>query len=209
MASEAAGNGPATTSGDGVLKVTRVVRGTLAGVALFTFAGCGGGSDSSAGVELASIDSTPNTSDKAGDTAAEQPDPAVDPDEALARFEACMKEQGVNISLAGSGAEVPTDDLAESPQGPPSREAFEAAQAECESIMDDAFGSFDLSPEQEAEQADQLLALQRCLADQGFDVDLSGGSFSIEQSDDMEAFDDALQTCSQDAGLNGEGEPGS
>jgi hypothetical protein len=184
---------------------------------MFTFVACAGSDDSDSGAELASIESSGDTSQATSDsgvgpnddTDANETDEMVDPEEAFARFEACMKDQGVDVLGGIAGADVPIDDLTEDPDGAPSFEDIEAAQAECEPILDEAFGSFDLSPEQEAEQADQLFAVQRCLSDQGFEIDVSGNQLSVEQLEDMAAFDSALEKCSQDAEITIQGEPGS
>jgi len=138
-------------------------------------------------------------------------DEEVDPEIAMAEYEQCMEEQGVSMSLAvegGDGASIETletdadanDDSLELSGEGLDLEEFEAAAEACDPILEDAFGSFEMTPEQEAEMADQMLELEKCLADEGFDIDMSGGnSFQIGGDDmDFEAFEEAMQTCGND-----------
>lgn len=148
------------------------------------------------------------TADEADDAAGES-DEEVDPEIAMAEYEQCMEDQGVSMSLAvegGDGAAIETietdgdDEALEFDGQNLDVEDFEAATEVCEPILEDAFGSFELSPEEEAEMADQMLELEKCLADEGFDIDMNGGnSFQIGGDDmDFEAFEEAMQTCGND-----------
>lgn len=179
--------------------------GVIAVVAMLVVSACGGGTnDAASELELASIEDTSVASEPNEETSVTTTTPDVDPEEAFARFEACMAEYGVTVSsgIGGGGAAVPADDPGDLPTEPVTPEKLEEAQRECDPILDEAFGSFDLDPEQEAEMGDQMLALQLCLADDGFDIDLSGNSFSIDQSQiDMAELDAAMNRCSQEAGL--------
>jgi hypothetical protein len=183
----------------------RIQIGVIAVVTMLAVSACGGGTnDAASEPELASIEDTGVTSEPNEETSVTTTTPDVDPEEAFARFEACMADYGVTISagIGGGGAPVPADDPDDLSSEPVTPEKVEEAQRECQSILDEAFGSFDLDPEQEAEMADRMLALQLCLADEGFDIDLSGNSFSIDQSQiDMAELDAAMYRCSQEAGL--------
>lgn len=134
----------------------------------------------------------------------------ADAELAMAQFESCMSDAGIDIGAVGADGgftesfESDTDASSETANNTD----IEAAMDECNSILEDAFGEFDLSPEQQAELEDSNLELSRCLADAGFDVDLSGGSFALDESIDFEEFEAAMATCAPDTefGSTGAGE---
>lgn len=173
---------------------------------------CGSSADTSASSDLASIDE-PSDSSASGDTSegdsedAESTE-AVDPDQAFAEFEACMAEYGVAIAIGGSGgAAVDAIKPDSDPSEAPTEEDLEAAGIACDPILEKAFGSFDASPEQEAEQADELLEMQQCLAEAGFEIDLSGGSFELSGDIDFDEFNVAMDNCAPASTLDGEQQP--
>ncbi len=172
---------------------------------------CGSGTDDAASEpELAAIAAPGETREPTDDASEPSAAPEVDPEEAFARFGACMAEYGVTVVSGTGGAAVPGDAPGDLPTEPVTAEKLEEAQRECDPILEEAFGSFDLHPEQDVELADQMLALQLCLADEGFDIDLSGNSFSMDQSQiDMAGFDAAFNRCNQEAGLGPVGGSGS
>ncbi|MGZ0193323.1 MAG: hypothetical protein ACKVG5_13450 [Acidimicrobiales bacterium] len=181
----------------------------LVAVIALLAAACGSSSDTDAEPELPSIDepddSTEATDDESGNEAeVAETQEAVDPEQAFAEFEACMADHGVSVSIGGQGGAA-VDDL--EPGSDPAQNAtpedFEAAQAECDPILDSAFGSFDLSPEQEAEQADAMLELEQCLAEAGFEIDTSGGSFQIPQDVDFDEFNLAMNDCAPAGAIDG------
>lgn len=172
--------------------------GALAIAAGLLFAACGNGTvDEASQGELASIASS-TTAPATADT----PSAPVDQDEAFARFSACMAEHGVAVNFGtGGGAPVPgetPDDVSSDPISP---EKVEEADAECSPILEESFGSFDLDPEQEAEMADQMLSLQLCLADEGYEIEINGNGFSPGQVSDMDEFNAALDQCGREIGL--------
>ena len=154
--------------------------------------------------EGAADDATGESDDGNG---VDDPGEETDPDIAMAEYEQCMSDQGIDLEFgeAGEGAAVEQfeiDDEAATSEGAVAIddfEDFEAAAAECDAILDDAFGDFELTPEQEAEFADEMLELERCLSDQGFDIDTSGIALEIGEDIDFEAFDEAIRTCQPDA----------
>ena len=166
---------------------------------------CGSSKDAAEAPELASIDEAADATSatQPGPTTTEAPE-AVDPDQAFAEFEACMADHGVTVAIGGAGG-APVDDLdSDSEQVEEvTPEDIEAAQEACEPILDDAFGSFDLSPEQEAEQADELLEIQQCLAEAGFDIDMTGGSFQVPQDVDFDEFNTAMNDCAPESPVGG------
>jgi hypothetical protein len=134
------------------------------------------------------------------DSASDPSTSEVDPEEAFARFEACMADHGVMVSFGAGGAEVPGEVSDNRQTEAVTPERMEEAQRECDPILQEAFGSFDLDPEQEAEMADQMLALQLCLADEGYDIEINDNMFNPGQVD-MEEFGAALDRCSQEVDL--------
>lgn len=172
--------------------------GALAIAAGLLFAACSNGTVNEASeAEIASIASSTTVP-----ATADAPSAPVDEDEAFARFSACMAEHGVSIIIGtGGGAPVPgetPDDVSTEPISP---EKVEEAHAECSPILEESFGSFDLAPAQEAEMADQMLSLQLCLADEGYEIEINGNGFSPGQVSDMDEFSAALDQCSREIGL--------
>lgn len=144
--------------------------------------------------------------DEGGDAG---PDEEVDPEIAMAEYEKCMADEGVSVQIlsaddaSGDSFDVadnaptdnaPTDDSAIGQDF--DQEDVEAAEEICGPILENAFGDFELSPEQEAEMADAMLEVQRCMSDAGFDIDLDGGAFEIGPEIDFEEFDAAMRACS-------------
>ena len=192
-----------------------------------TAAACGSTGTATDAPELASIEeaaattSTASTDDGAApaddspddepeasaDDSADNAEPAapVDPDQAFAEFEACMAEYGVTVAIGGpGGASVDElDPTGDQPFENITPEDIEAADAACQPILDNAFGSFDLSPEQEAEQADAMLEMQQCLSAAGFDIDMTGNAFQLSSDIDFDEFDKAMNACAPDGAIAG------
>ena len=117
--------------------------------------------------EVASLD-TATTADT---------DPDVDGDDVAAArprrgmlaYTECMREHGIDMpdpQPAGAGGEGGAIAL----EVDPSSEEFEAAQAACEPIMEDAFGEMEIDPEREAEMREQMLAFAECMREHGIDM---------------------------------------
>jgi hypothetical protein len=127
----------------------------------------------------------------------------VDPEIAMAEYEKCMADQGVDVSMAVAGEEgssietfeTDPNDIDANAGAELDFEDFEAAAEICETILEDAFGSFEATPEQEAEFADQMLELEKCMSEAGFDIDMSGNSFQLDESIDFQAFEEAMSSC--------------
>ena len=157
-------------------------------------AGCGGDSGDSA-TDLPTLEGASATTE-AADGAGEARE--IDADEAFARFDACMADEGFEVSESSGGVDVPTepDDFANDG----TEVDFEAAQEKCDPILDEAFGDLDLAPEQQAELDDALLALQRCMDEAGYDeIDLTSDVFELPDGVDLAAFDEALERCEEQA----------
>lgn len=173
---------------------------------LMALVGCGAANDdeSTAANELPSIQSDAGddtaTDDPTGDSS-EDAD-VVDPDLAFAEYEKCMEDNGIEMEAAGDGAftqsvemsaDEPSDGISLDQL---SEEAFAEAADACDPILEDAFGSFELSPDEEAEVADRQLDFQKCLKDQGFDADAGeGGSLTITGEFDEADFQAAADAC--------------
>ena len=124
----------------------------------------------------------------------------ADADLAMAQFESCMSDAGIELGSPGADGvfvesfESDTDATREFT----GQAEIEAALEQCNTILEDTFGSFELSPEEQAEMDDANLELSRCLAEAGYDVDLSGGVFELDQTTKFEEFEAAMTACSPD-----------
>lgn len=187
----------------------RTRRGLIAASAalVLTLAACGSGEaeDASTGLPTgADAGATSEQVDDSGsDDASDRPELSeADTEKVFAEYEKCMADNGITMQTAGdtegafsmenTSESGPSGEAGDQFAAPP--EDFEAAEEECNPILEDAFGSFEMSPEQEAEMADQMLDLQRCMADAGYELDLEGNSFTIG-AEDGDGFEDALKEC--------------
>jgi hypothetical protein len=123
-------------------------------------------------------------------------------EEANVAFEQCLADNGVDNAFGGSGGES-IDGEEDGPQtmrldfdSEEEAEAFNEALDECNEIFEDAFGEFELSPEQEAEFADAEAAFNQCMAEQGFEM--SDGGFEVEDIDDLDATTDQCDEIFED-----------
>ena len=99
----------------------------------------------------------------------------------------CLSAEGIRGEIDYSNG---IDIGVEIPQGM-SEEQVQAVEAECEPILNDLDVAPELSPEQEAELADAMLEVQRCLADAGFVVSVDGGGISVDSADQPAGTDEA------------------
>lgn len=129
-------------------------------------------------------------------------------DQAYLAYEQCLADIGLGGLVSGDsgGAVVEVDgdeSIVVSDAGiEMTDEKFERMEDECDPILDGVAGSFEASPEQEAEMRDAELEFARCMRDQGFDMpdpSGSGGGFEIEIDGngaiDQDAMDAAFETC--------------
>ena len=202
------------------MRITNVAAALFAAGAL---AACGGGGDG-ASPEVASLDEGSATTAAANDDQAE-PTPE-DREEALLEFAQCMRDHGVDmpdpqISEDGNGGILIEQQAGEGGIDPESEE-FQAAQEECESILEDGMGAIELDPEQQAEMQERLLEFAECMRDHGIDMpdpvfgedgrveiraDAPEGGGDPREDDDFQA---AQEECNEDGGMFGPGvAPGS
>jgi hypothetical protein len=170
-------------------------------------AACGGGS-SDGGDDVASLGDPAEAADGGESTSTT----ALDPEEASLAFEQCMAEHGIEVHVfaasEGDAGErsVQVDELepGEDPPPPPDPEELEAAQEECDPLLESTFRDLELSPEQEAEMRDAQLEMQRCLEDhgiEGFEATGDGG-FGMRLdpgAEDFEEVEEAMRECSDGA----------
>jgi hypothetical protein len=171
------------------------------------------------------------TGDQAGGTSTTEVKPLTDEEIADAQeaFQDCMKEQGVDIQMAGTAAdgtdgggmimrvegggrgEDPPEDL-------PSEEEMDAANEACQPLMEKVIQNAPKpDPEEVARMKEQALEFAQCMRDNGVDMpdpefseDGGGITQSIGGPDEAEDPDmeSAMQTCRElMKGPNGEEPP--
>ena len=133
-----------------------------------------------------------------------------DAEAAQFRYDQCMIDNGVDVEELfgdvedGGAVTIEADDDFEAQY-----EAYEAANEECEPILEEVFGDFSLSPEQEAEFADVQAKFNQCMSDSGFPITPSGDSgeaigFEVDADGDFEELESAMDECNkifEDSGL--------
>jgi len=142
-------------------------------------AACGSPTDaeSASGDEIASLDDGAATDDTAADvTDADEDgddDESVDPEDAFLEFAECMRDHGIDMpdpQVVTEGGERGGAMVVEGGEGfDPNDEEFREADEACSPIMEDARGSIEVDPEQEAEMREQMLEFAQCMRDQGID----------------------------------------
>jgi hypothetical protein len=184
-------------------------------------AACGadkGSDDAVASLDSAAASSDSSTSTTDDDSAgggrgAIGDDPAFQ--DAMLEYAQCMRDHGIDmpdptfdddghVTLNGGG---PKD------RGSASDDAFEAADEACRSILEDAAPDISLSPEEQAEMQDQMLAMAQCMRAKGHDmpdpqvndkgqvqVHVGEGDGGGPDRDDPD-FQHDMEECSQEAGL--------
>jgi len=176
----------------------------LLAVLTITGAACGSTSTSEEsqdqqGSELPTLEQTIDgqVGDAVSDSSGQKP--PIEVEEAFDRYSECMAEFGVPVSLSGGGGAALPEDPDDTGLEPITPEKMAEAQAQCEPILDDAFGGFDASPEQKAEQADTMLFMERCMQDQGIEVDIQGNRMGFKPGVDMSKVSAAMEHCQAEA----------
>jgi hypothetical protein len=152
---------------------------------------------------------TPST-----DTSA-APSESVDPELAIADFEACMQEHGVDvqIAIAGDGEgpstggfRAPPNSGEAQPNGgnggePPDEKALEEADQACRHLLPSGMMG-DPNATMDPEMADKLLDFSKCMRDHGIDFpdpQFEGGGVRIQMDEgmdpDSQAFKEAQEAC--------------
>ena len=190
----------------------RAAVGLLAALGLLG-AACGPTSAAEDGPTVAALDEADATTAASNSTAGsadanpDEPPTEEEAEAAQVRFDRCMADQGIDVdelfgevtdSGGGAAVEIEVDEEVD----------FEAMMAEldeanriCQPILEEVFGSFELSPEDESAFTDAQAAFSECMADAGFDIDTGDdGSmvFGFEtDGDDIEPLESAMTECNK------------
>jgi hypothetical protein len=170
-------------------------------------AACSATPSSSGVISLATA--TPSTDASAA------PSESVDPELAIADFEACMKEHGVDvqIAIAGDGEGPSTGGFRAPPNAGeaqpnggnggerPDEKALEEADRACRHLLPSGMMG-DPNATMDPEMADKLLDFSKCMRDHGIDFpdpQFEGGGVRIQMDEGMDpesqAFKDAQAAC--------------
>jgi hypothetical protein len=180
-----------------------------------TLAACGGGGGDE-GDGVASIDegAAAEDDDGGGDSGGGAVDEA-EIEDAMLEFAECMRENGVDMPDPkfedGGGVSLGFD--ADSGIDPESEE-FKAAEEACEPIMEEARPDVQLSPDEQAEMQDRLVAMAECMRARGHDMPDpqvgEDGGVTIRREAGApgevggppdEQFDQDMEECSDEAGM--------
>jgi len=137
------------------------------GAAVF-IAACGGvgsdGGDDDGGATTPTAPSLTETTAGSDQTETTEEDAPNSADVQLT-YAKCMRENGVDWPDPSSDGGTQKVDLTGVDD-----ETLAAAEKECESVLKDAYGEFELSPEDEAKKHDADLVFARCLRERGIEV---------------------------------------
>ena len=145
------------------------------------------------------------------------PSESIDPELAIADFEACMKEHGVDvqIAIAGDGTQgggpgsgefrAPANAGEAQPGGTPAdrpdEKALEEADQACRHLLPSGMMG-DPNATMDPEMADKLLDFSKCMREHGIDFpdpQFEGGGVRIQMDEGMDpssqAFQDAQEAC--------------
>lgn len=162
-----------------------------------------GGSGSGDGAD----DGADAGSDSGGDR---EPPTQEEVEAASLAYEQCLDDAGVDIDFGSGGGEA-IDGSTDGEAGNGAVidggefddiDGLEAAFEECEGILEDTFGSFEPSPEDEARLRDAEAAFANCMSERGFDFEEPGdgsGVIQFDESVDEDALQEALDECSASA----------
>ena len=118
-------------------------------------------------------------------------------------FRDCLAEYGLEGDVSFDGGGIGVDIGGDVDLGP---EEMRAVEVECEKLLEDLDSGPELEPEEQAQLIDAAPVLQKCLRDQGYDVEVDGEggiNFSTD-SEDGDNFDEteyalAEETCFKEA----------
>jgi hypothetical protein len=208
-------------------QVTRRVTALVAALLLTAglAAGCGGGGGDD-GDGVASIDG-PSTENAEADGTDDGGGGGSRPDEtefqdAMLEYAQCMRDHGIDMpdpefdENGGATQVMGPDGDGTGPDGP--SEEFEAADEECRVALEDALPEMEVSPEEQAEMQDQMVAVAECMRAKGHDMPdpevNSDGGISITRRApaggttpaDEEQFQEDMDACQDDVGFEGPGD---
>jgi hypothetical protein len=189
---------------------------TLVLAGLLVAAGCGraGGEEQVASL---SDDDTTATTDDSGGSGASGDVSDEEAEQAMLDFAQCMRDHGIDMPdpdtsgrgggqvFIGPGGEGGnTQDMDE----------FQEADEACRPLIEGVIGEpREMTPEEQAEMQDQMLAMAQCMRDHGIDMpdpefDQGGNGGVVEQGlgdvdPTSDEFQDAQEECAEEAGLDG------
>jgi hypothetical protein len=136
--------------------------------------------------------------------------------DAMLEYAQCMREHGIDMPDPTFDDDGRVILKAPGPNGPgtrPTDDAFMAADDACRSILEDAAPDISLSPEEQAEMQDKMLAMAECMRAKGHDMpdpqvsdkgtmqvhvgDGNGGGPDLDDPD----FQDDMEECADEAGM--------
>jgi pyruvate/2-oxoglutarate dehydrogenase complex dihydrolipoamide acyltransferase (E2) component len=170
---------PDTAEEYAMRRLSAALVATAATVALLS--ACGGG-DNGDGQEVASLDTDPPAAEQPpgteatvgsaspeASTSATGSAPAAsaptDPREAELAYVECMREHGIEMNDPEPGGGI-MNQVEEGDQ-----EEFEAADTECQPLLEAALSEVEMDPEQVAELREQLLEYAQCMREHGIDME--------------------------------------
>ena len=186
-------------------------------------AGCGGGGgDEDDGVASVDESAAADESDDQDDEDSSGGGGRIDDSEmqdAMLEYAQCMRDNGIDMpdpEFNGEGGAS----LGMGPVGgiDPESEEFKAAEEECQPILEEARPDVQLSPEEQAEMQDKLTAMAECMRARGHDmpdpqvaddggviVRSEAGSGGAGGGPPDEEFEQDMEECSEEAGMDGPG----
>ena len=174
--------------------------------------GCGAASPSSGGV-LSLATPSPSTNASAA------PSESVDPEVAIADFEACMKEHGVDVHIAiagpaSEGGSGPTTGEFRAPPNAgeaqpntgkgsgPDPKALQEADAACRHLLPSGMEG-DPNATMDPEMADKLLDFSKCMRDHGIDFpdpQFQGGGVMMQMDENVDPSSAEFQAAQEACG---------
>jgi hypothetical protein len=155
-----------------LIAVSVVVLALVGGAAAFAL---GGDDNDTKGDGVASIDGSTGDVDDQESSGNGTAGPADDTEvyDAMLKFAECMREHGIDMpdpEMGEDGVQLRAGVEGGPNEAGPNEDEFEAAQKACEHFMEDVRGDMDLSPEEQAEMRDKLVAMAECMRGRGYDM---------------------------------------
>jgi hypothetical protein len=186
-------------------------------------AGCGGGGDDGSD-GVASIDENAaadaSSDDEGSGDSGGGPVDEGEMQDAMLEYTECMRDHGIDMPdpefQEGGGVSIgfePGSGI------DPESEEFKAAEEECQSILEEVRPDVQLSPEEQAEMQDRLVAMAECMRARGHDMPdpqvaddggvritrgpAGGGDEAAGEGPPDEEFEQDMEECSEEAGMDG------
>jgi hypothetical protein len=159
-------------SGGRLAVAALLVVALIGGAAAFAL---GGDDDEPKDQGVASIDGTTGDGEEEESSGNGTGGPKDDTEiyDAMLKFAECMREHGIDMpdpEMGEGGVQMKAGREGGPDAGGPDEEEFEAAHKACEHLMADVRGDKQLSPEEQAEMQDKLVAMAECMRGRGYDM---------------------------------------